>query len=170
MKKLAFIICIALISFSVDAQKKKIKIQPSPVSVDQLEGNNEVSQVASPDAPVFKFEKEVIDYGEIEKDADGKRIFKFTNTGKSPLIISSVKGSCGCTVPSHSAKPIMPGEEGEIEVKYATNRLGAFSKTVTITSNASESIKVLTIKGRVNKESALSLLEKKNKSMIENNN
>ena len=169
MKKIAFIICIAMVGFSVNAQKKKIKIQPAPVSVEQLEGQTAKAQPAE-DAPVFKFEKEVIDYGDIEKDADGKRVFKFTNIGKSPLIISSVKGSCGCTVPSHSAKPIMPGEEGEIEVKYATNRLGAFSKTVTINSNASEPLKVLTIKGRVNKVSALTLLERQEKSMLKNNN
>ena len=99
--------------------------------------------------PVFEFDTEVIDYGEIEANSDGNRVFTFKNVGKSPLIISQVKGSCGCTVPTKPDKPIMPGETGEIKVKYATNRIGPFSKTVTITSNAYEDTKVLRIKGRV---------------------
>ncbi len=99
--------------------------------------------------PVFEFDTEVIDYGEIAANSDGNRVFTFKNVGKSPLIISQVKGSCGCTVPTKPDKPIMPGETGEIKVKYATNRIGPFSKTVTITSNAYEDTKVLRIKGRV---------------------
>ena len=93
--------------------------------------------------PVFEFESEVIDYGEIAANSDGNRVFKFKNVGKSPLIISNVKGSCGCTVPTKPEEPIMPGESGEIKVKYATNRIGPFSKTVTITSNAYEPTMVL---------------------------
>ena len=99
--------------------------------------------------PVFEFDTEVIDYGEIAANSDGNRVFTFKNVGKSPLSISQVKGSCGCTVPTKPDKPIMPGETGEIKVKYATNRIGPFSKTVTITSNAYEDTKVLRIKGRV---------------------
>lgn len=100
-------------------------------------------------APAFKFVEEVIDYGKIKQNADGNREFVFTNTGGSPLIITNVKGSCGCTVPTKPEEPIMPGEQGVIKVKYATNRLGRFSKTVTITSNASEPKKVVRIKGEV---------------------
>lgn len=122
-------------------------------------------------APVFKFEKEVIDYGTIERNSDGKRIFEFTNVGKSPLIINNIRSSCGCTVPKRPEEPILPGEKGHIEVVYATNRPGAFAKRITIYSNATESTKVLTIKGNVKKESSLQLLEKlekKEKSMMSN--
>jgi hypothetical protein len=101
-------------------------------------------------APVFKFVEETIDYGKIKKDSDGNRVFKFKNVGDTPLIITNAKGSCGCTVPTYDKDtPIMPGETGEIKVKYATNRMGRFSKTVTISSNASEPKKVLRIKGEV---------------------
>jgi len=100
-------------------------------------------------SPIFKFDKEVIDYGTIVKNADGKRVFKFTNVGKSPLIITNIQSSCGCTVPKKPEAPIMPGEQGEIQVKYATNRVGSFQKSLTITSNASEPTKVINIKGRV---------------------
>lgn len=118
--------------------------------------------------PVFEFETEVIDYGEIAANSDGNRVFTFKNVGKSPLIISQVKGSCGCTVPTKPEKPIMPGETGEIKVKYATNRIGPFSKTVTITSNAYEDTKVLRIKGRV-LESGSNDLEKKKPVVSDSN-
>lgn len=98
---------------------------------------------------VFSFESDVIDYGTIQQNADGVRIFKFTNTGDAPIVISNAKGSCGCTVPTYSQNVIAPGEAGEISVKYATERIGAFTKTVTLTSNASEPSKVLRIKGEV---------------------
>ena len=118
--------------------------------------------------PVFEFENEVIDYGEIAANSDGNRVFKFKNIGKSPLIISQVKGSCGCTVPTKPEKPIMPGETGEIKVKYATNRIGPFSKTVTITSNAYEESTVIRIKGRV-LEAGSDDLQKK-KSVVSDSN
>ena len=121
------------------------------------------AQEVNPDSivPIFEFEEDVIDYGDIAFNSDGNRVFKFTNIGKTPLIISQVKGSCGCTVPTKPEEPIMPGEVGEIKVKYATNRVGPFSKTVTITSNASEQTKVLRIKGRVLKDEAEDLEKKK---------
>ncbi len=98
---------------------------------------------------VFKFESSVIDYGTIAHNADGVRAFKFKNVGNAPIVISNVKGSCGCTVPTKPDHAIMPGESAEIGVKYATDRIGAFSKTVTVTSNASEGTVVLKIKGKV---------------------
>ncbi|MEZ4793095.1 MAG: DUF1573 domain-containing protein [Gelidibacter sp.] len=97
----------------------------------------------------FSFESEEIDYGKIEQNADGVRVFKFTNTGDAPIVISNAKGSCGCTVPTYPKDVILPGETGQIDVKYATNRIGVFTKTVTLTSNASEPSKVLRIKGEV---------------------
>jgi len=106
-------------------------------------------ETASTNSGVFAFKSETIDYGKINKNADGNRSFTFKNTGKSPIVITSVKGSCGCTVATKPTKPIMPNETAEIGVKYATNRIGAFSKTITVTSNASEKSKVLRIKGSV---------------------
>lgn len=130
MKKLLVLLFIGAMSFTMNGQTEE-----------------EVKKDFT--GPVFEFENTVIDYGEIAANSDGNRVFKFKNIGKSPLIISNVKGSCGCTVPTKPEAPIMPGESGEIKVKYATNRIGPFSKTVTITSNAYESTVVLKIKGRV---------------------
>jgi hypothetical protein len=96
------------------------------------------------------FVSETIDYGTIAHNADGKREFVFTNNGNKPLIIANTQGSCGCTVPSSPKAPIAPGATGIIGVKYATDRIGAFTKTVTVTSNAEgQATKVLTIKGTV---------------------
>ncbi len=103
----------------------------------------------NPDVPVLKFEKESINYGTIKKGEDGSRVFKFKNIGKSPLKIERVKSSCGCTVPTYPKKEIMPGETGEISVKYDTNKVGRFSKTISIFSNAKRKRIVLRISGNV---------------------
>jgi hypothetical protein len=101
--------------------------------------------------PNMEFETSVMDYGLIEHNSDGKREFVLTNTGNAPLIISNAKGSCGCTVPTWPKAPIAPGESASIGVKYATNRIGKFTKTITLTTNAPEKTKILTIKGEVKK-------------------
>lgn len=96
------------------------------------------------------FVSETIDYGTIAHNADGKREFVFTNNGTKPLIITNTQGSCGCTVPTSPKEPIAPGAKGIIGVKYATDRVGPFTKTVTVTSNAEgQAIKTLTIKGTI---------------------
>lgn len=101
------------------------------------------------DGPVFTFEEMVIDYGEIEQGADPYRTFHFTNTGNEPAVIKNAKGSCGCTTPSWPKEPIMPGETSEIQVRYDTNRVGPFTKTVKLTTNMGEDNITLTIKGKV---------------------
>jgi hypothetical protein len=132
MKKLMTLLFIGFVTLSVNAEEVK---------------STEV--VADLNAPVFEFETDVIDYGKIEQNADGVRVFKFKNIGKSPLVISRVQSSCGCTVPKKPSEPIMPGESGEIEVKYDTKRLNGFSKQITVFSNATEPTKKLRIKGIV---------------------
>ena len=92
--------------------------------------------ITAQDGAAISFETENIDYGEIAKNSDGSRVFTFTNTGGEPLIIQKVQSSCGCTIPKRPETPIEPGETGEIEVKYDTNREGPFRKTITVTSNA----------------------------------
>jgi hypothetical protein len=113
----------------------------------------------------FKFEQETIDYGKIIKGSEGERTFVFTNVGDAPLIIQSIKSSCGCTVPKKPENPIMPGEKGEIKVSYDTKRIGGFSKQITILSNAITVRKIVKIKGFV---SNVALLEKE-KSILSNN-
>lgn len=97
----------------------------------------------------IEFKSEVIDYGEIAKGSDGVRVFEFTNTGNIPLVITRVNSSCGCTIPKRPEEPIAPGESGEIEVEYDTQRVGPIRKTITVYSNADVPAKSIKIKGRV---------------------
>ena len=96
------------------------------------------------------FVSKVVDYGTIDHNADGARKFVFTNNGTEPLLIKNAKGSCGCTVPTWPREAIAPGTTAEIGVKYATNRVGKFTKTITLTTNASKKPVILTVKGEVN--------------------
>ncbi len=104
----------------------------------------------NPNAPQFKFENELHDFGEIPEGPQATHEFKFKNTGKEPLVLSNVKASCGCTTPSWTKEPVLPGKDGSVAATYNTQgRPGPFSKAITITSNAGEATKVITIKGNV---------------------
>ena len=130
------------------------------------------AEAVDPNAPEIVFEKEVHDFGTIPYGGNGTYDFKFSNSGKSPLIITNARGSCGCTVPKWPKEPVAKGQSGSINVQYDTKRPGPFTKTVTISSNAKTANKVLTIKGNVEaaettedqtpvkKESAASPMEK----------
>ena len=120
-----------------------------------LISNISLSQELDDSKPAFKFETETINYGKIISGSDGVRVFEFTNIGKSPLIISRVQASCGCTVPKKPDQPIMPGEKCKIEVSYDTKRLGGFSKAITIFSNAKNERKMVKIRGYVEKNASL---------------
>ena len=105
-------------------------------------------------AQSIEFESKIVDYGTLAHNADGNREFTFTNNGDQPLVIKSAKGSCGCTVPSYKkedgSSEWAPGESGVIKVKYATNRIGKFTKTITLSTNTLDKKPViLTIKGEV---------------------
>lgn len=118
-------------------------------------GQNAKAEEATQKAgPAIDFEATTVDYGTIEQGSDPYRVFTFTNTGTEPLVIKHAKGSCGCTVPTYPKEPIMPGETGEIKVRYDTNRIGNFTKTVTLTTNAADERTTLIIKGKVEKKEA----------------
>jgi len=102
---------------------------------------------------ILTFETETVDYGTINQNENGNRSFTFKNTGTSPVVISKVKGSCGCTVATKPNHAILPNETAVIGVKYDTKRIGAFSKTITITSNAVQNSRMLRIKGVIKKPS-----------------
>lgn len=103
--------------------------------------------VAPQDSIIFA--STVHDYGTIVQASDGTCEFKFTNKGKAPIVLNDVKASCGCTVPEWTRTPVAPGEKGTIKVTYNTNNMGAFSKSITVNSNAVNNPLVLIIKGNV---------------------
>ena len=131
MKKL-FFLAVLLLGITVTAQNSKV------------ENNSNLT-----------FESETIDYGIVAQNSNGKRDFKVTNVGDTPIVISKVKTSCGCTVPSKPKDPILPGQSATISVNYDTKRLGKFTKTVTVYSNGKLAAKQLRIKGEVIKKDAL---------------
>ncbi|MDP1801558.1 MAG: DUF1573 domain-containing protein [Bacteroidota bacterium] len=137
MKKLlSLLVMVFGLTFGLSAQESTI---PNP----------------DPNAPDIKFENELLDYGVIDYDANGIREFKFTNSGKTPLTITSVTGECGCTAttidgkPGWPTEPILPGKSGVIKVKYDTKREGRFEKNVTVASNAKFATKKIRIKGEI---------------------
>jgi len=105
-------------------------------------GNKKSSEISFKDGQEF-------DFGKIKFDSQGSNDFVFKNTRKAPLIITNVKTSCGCTVPTYPKEPVGVKAESAIKVKYDTKRVGKFSKTITVFSNAKNSPVTLKIKGEV---------------------
>jgi hypothetical protein len=100
----------------------------------------------------FKFVEETHDFGKITQGKPVSYVFKFTNVGQEPLIISAVESTCGCTVPSVEPKqgtPILKGESGAITITYNAAVASPFTKFVKITSNSKTPLKMLYIKGEV---------------------
>ncbi len=153
MKKIVLFAMVLAFGLTANAQTKtkaKKTKTTKTVSTTKFTAPVAVATTKSTDGAGMVFDQETIDYGTITKNAEGKREFVFTNNGTKPLIITTAQGSCGCTVPTTPKDPIAPGAKGVIGVKYDTNRVGAFTKTVTISSNAEGMpSKVVTIKGTV---------------------
>ncbi len=119
------------------------------ISTDLVK-NPGMEEEAKKDLPIFEFEKEVQDFGTITQGEIVEKTFRFKNVGKSNLLISSAHGSCGCTVADYPEKPIAPGEEGVIKVKFDSNgKQGKQHKTVTLVANTVPNTHVLTLKGEV---------------------
>ena len=105
--------------------------------------------------PVMTFEKSEHDFGTIEQGTPQETIFKFTNTGNAPLIITDAKSSCGCTVPDPPKEPIAPGETGELLVKFNGSGQNQVTKTITVTANTAKGSEILRIKAFVNPKNAV---------------
>jgi len=115
----------------------------------QDQGKDTPSAAQSTNGPQIMFDKVVHDYGTIYKEGDGNCVFTFTNKGNEPLVLSTVRSSCGCTVPKWPREPILPGKSSKISVKYDTRRMGTINKSITVLSNAKTSSVVLSIKGKI---------------------
>lgn len=101
------------------------------------------------EAPAFKWiSKTEHDFGKLPQGIPATTTFEFENTGKTALLLSNVKPSCGCTAPDYSKEPVAPGARGFIKATYNAASPGVFQKSLTVTSNAGDPI-ILTIKGDV---------------------
>lgn len=177
MKKLTTLfVLVMFVSFAAFAQEKPGKVDTAIEAVETVKGKKAkkkalevaeeeakeaiaVEKKADPAAPAIDeeplpdakmvFETLKVDYGTQVQNSDPIRKFPFVNEGTEPLVISGAKGSCGCTVPRYPREPILPGESGEIEVRYDTKRIGPFTKTVRLNYNGSKDPIVLTITGKI---------------------
>jgi len=147
MRKIFTIALVSILCLGLSAQgtvkpgkgKKSAPAEAKAVSVAPI----------SADPSIF-LEKETVDYGVIEKGADGTRSFKVTNKGSQPLLLTNCSGSCGCTVPTCPREPILPGKSADVQVKYDTGRPGPINKQVNIASNDPQNPnKVVYIRGEV---------------------
>ncbi|MCU0396999.1 MAG: DUF1573 domain-containing protein [Cyclobacteriaceae bacterium] len=95
------------------------------------------TQAVKANGPVLTFEKNTHDFGDIFQGDKVEQVFKFTNTGNEPLIISNIQVTCGCTAPEWPRNPIPPGGKGEIKIAFnSAGKMGRQNKTVTVISNA----------------------------------
>ena len=147
MKKISilalFVFAVAMVSCKKDATSK--------IKAENLKNVQQKVEVNKADAPVITFDKTVHDFGDINEGDVVETTFKFKNTGKSDLIITNIKGSCGCTVPSNWKKePIKPGEQSEFTVKFnSRNKPNKHHKTVTITANTANGRETVKIQANV---------------------
>ena len=152
MKK---VIALSILSLSLmtiscnDNAAKKIK-------AENLELAKERDEEIKIGGPKLKFDKTEHDFGVINEGDVVETVFSFTNSGKSELIITSAKGSCGCTVPEWPKEPIMPGESGEIKVKFNSDRKPNLQqKQITLVTNTDQGNEILKIKAQVTPKSKL---------------
>ena len=110
---------------------------------------------AAKNLPVMSFEKSEHDFGTIEQGTPQETIFKFTNTGNAPLIITNATSTCGCTVPEYPKNtPIAPGDSGELLVKFNGSGQNQVTKTITVSANTEKGSEIIRIKAFVNPKNA----------------
>lgn len=114
--------------------------------VQSLVCTNENSTIA---ASTILWKAETVDVGEIPQGTPKAIVYEFKNTGKTAVVITNVKGSCGCTATDYTKEPILPGKSAKVTATYNAANKGAFTKTVTVTTSAEETPKILTLKGTV---------------------
>jgi hypothetical protein len=98
----------------------------------------------------FEFEDNIHDFGDIQQGEKVEHLFKFTNAGNQPLVISNIITTCGCTAPTWPKDPVQPGEKGEIKVVFnSTGKIGKQNKVITIFSNSINGKDQITIQANV---------------------
>ncbi|MET0944817.1 MAG: DUF1573 domain-containing protein [Flavobacterium sp.] len=100
-------------------------------------------------AATIAWKAETIDVGQIPQGTPKAIVYEFKNTGKTAVVITNVQGSCGCTATDYTKEPILPGKTAKVTATYNAANKGAFTKTVTVTTSAEATPKILTLKGTV---------------------
>ena len=100
-------------------------------------------------ASTVLWKAESIDVGQIPQGTPKAIVFEFKNTGKTAVVITNVKGSCGCTATDYTKEPVLSGKSAKVTATYNAANKGGFTKTVTVTTSAETTPKILTLKGTV---------------------
>lgn len=128
--------------------EKKAAPAPAPAKKEVAKETASVEEAAA--KPAMTFEVKEYDFGEIMQGDKVEYVFKFTNTGNAPLIISNARASCGCTVPEWPKEPIPPGDTGEIDVVFnSAGKSGRQTKSIRISTNIGDQPEVVYLKGNV---------------------
>jgi len=124
------------------------------VSVNIVEDFSKLTPEQLANAPKIKFDKTTYDFGTIKEGDKIETDFKFSNEGKTDLVIRKTKGSCGCTVGNPEKSTLKPGESTNMHVTFnSQGKSGQQNKTVTVTCNdPANSSAMLTITGKVDKK------------------
>ncbi len=139
MKKIFFgLIMILCVSVTVNAQ-----------SIAPTTSTAQAAVPAKLAAISFVDKDNKYEFGSIPQGTPVTHVFNFKNTGKEPLILSTVNTTCGCTVPEWPKEPILPGASGAIKVTYNAANLNEFTKVITVVSNAATPTTSITIHGDV---------------------
>lgn len=150
MKKITTISVLCLSLFVISCKEdatKKIKKENIEIAVER-DAKIKIG------GPKINFNKNEHDFGVIKEGDIVETVFAFENIGKSELIISSAKGSCGCTVPEWPSEPILPGETGQIKVKFnSSGKPNKQQKNVTLVTNTDDGREILVIKAQVTPKS-----------------
>jgi hypothetical protein len=143
-----FLISLFIISLSSCGYIGKNK---DSISSDVVNNPNTADGKSDPTKlPMIKFVEEIHDFGKIIEGESVSYYFKFTNTGKSDLLIADVNTSCGCTVPSYPKEPIRPGQSSFINVKFnSAGKRGFQTKNITIVANTQPTSTTIRIKAQV---------------------
>ncbi|TYR32694.1 DUF1573 domain-containing protein [Sphingobacterium phlebotomi] len=98
----------------------------------------------------IEFAESVFDFGQVKEGEVVEHVYTYANIGTAPLILSQVSASCGCTTPSYTQTPVLPGKSGEVKVSFDSNgQVGKQQKIVTIVSNADNRVATIQLKGEV---------------------
>jgi len=114
--------------------------------IQSMSSETKVEGVA---ASTIVWKAETIDVGQIPQGTPKAIVYEFKNTGKTAVVITNVQGSCGCTATDYTKEPILPGKSAKVTATYNAANKGGFTKTVTVTTSAETTPKVLTLKGTV---------------------
>ncbi len=124
-------------------------VQPVSNESSSLVNDQATAAPAGPTTTIT-FDESEYNFGTVDAGEVVEHTYTFTNTGAEPLVISNAKGSCGCTVPDWPKEPVMPGQTGEIRVKFdSKNKNNTQRKKVTITANTEPAQTFLYISGEV---------------------